>query len=1267
MYQSFVRSIRLRLGLLVLSIAATMPLASLAFGQAPNAQIRELPPNQSIEREIAGAEAHRYRIELRRDEFFQVRVEQKGADVLLKLLDANRSEMARMDSPNGKQGPETLSFVSARDSNYTLEVSEVDAKGENGSYLIQRSTPRAATALDRRRVDVERAFAEGVQAVNKEGQKETAVAKLEEALRGWEDLHETYLTELTLVSLFLPSTQLPLDLVREAQNLSTERGQDWVSKARNKLFKAIELSRQFRQRLDGKVYTDLLAKAKSAKAEWQSTADHTEATSLSELANSCFATAEWEEKVKYQKLALSVFKGMRSDSAITSSKNFIALESLIKLQEAGLLSSLATTLGLNLGELREALDADKQALKLFRELQAEDERFKTRARFDEVITLNSMGQILRKLDDLPAALEAHYQALERIKRIPQQESYEALILENIASAHFSRFDYSKALFTLNEEMKIVETLGDKSRQADILGYFKVIYLDLGDEKRSREYVNRELAILVSPDYVQSIRTRQQSTVVPDIEGQAAAPGRGFATTTYQEKLVSALTLLRIAGDYVLLDQHNKALLNYEKALPLARELKEELLESVILSSIADVYVKQHKWEKAFVYSKQSLALDRRLPQKSDLAVALRNTGFAYLEAGKPREALPYFNESLAVWYSLGAGKSEAAYRHFSPLLNHLARSYDALHNRSLAIVFGKLAVNALQQERGNLKQLEVGLQKSYIKKNEKPYRRLADWLIADGRIAEAEQVLAMLKEDEYIDYVRRDDKVAKELDQLSLNADQRGAFNRYEEFADRITAIARERDDLEIEKARWRNEAKAKGLSPNTTFPRQVELETRKKQVDDATTVFVKFLENINVTFKARTQSDVRVAMLPGTQTLLAKLKQPHTVIISTIVGEDRLNLIVATESVSRAHTVDIKAEVLNRRVEEFRQAVVNPTVDPRPAGKNLYDVLFPPALQKDLAGVQADTIVWSLDGTLRYVPIAALWDGKQYLTEKYSNVVITLARQDLREPHANRSAWTALGLGVSKSAVIQDVDGRPKPFPALPGVPEELCGVINDPQARCAGLHDGKPGVIDGNTFLDEDFTLQTFQDRLGDYPVVHVASHFSLNAGDYGSSYLLIGGGSDAERKLTLEMVRLQLRGKFSGVELLTLSACNTAISAGEDKSNGLEVEGFGVLAQELGAESVLASLWSVADPSTRDLMTEFYRILKLNPQISKAEALRKAQLALLQGRYKPGELPLWRRGPTVDKSSVHLASPFKRDDNAPYAHPYFWSPFVLMGNWR
>jgi CHAT domain-containing protein len=132
------------------------------------------------------------------------------------------------------------------------------------------------------------------------------------------------------------------------------------------------------------------------------------------------------------------------------------------------------------------------------------------------------------------------------------------------------------------------------------------------------------------------------------------------------------------------------------------------------------------------------------------------------------------------------------------------------------------------------------------------------------------------------------------------------------------------------------------------------------------------------------------------------------------------------------------------------------------------------------------------------------------------------------------------------------------------------------------------------------------------------------------------------------------------FGGVQLLTLSACNTGVG------DGAEVEGFGTLAQRQGAKAVVASLWPVADESTSRLMQEFYRIRESSRDMTKLEALREPQLKLLRGDVKVKSGADRGRGEVLN--AAHPEAPrFKLNPDAPFAHPFYWAPFFLMGNWR
>jgi CHAT domain-containing protein len=282
------------------------------------------------------------------------------------------------------------------------------------------------------------------------------------------------------------------------------------------------------------------------------------------------------------------------------------------------------------------------------------------------------------------------------------------------------------------------------------------------------------------------------------------------------------------------------------------------------------------------------------------------------------------------------------------------------------------------------------------------------------------------------------------------------------------------------------------------------------------------------------------------------------------------------------------------------------------------------------------------------------LWDGKQYFGQKYQNVTVTLASRtrlgDAVEPN-----WRALGLGVSEARKVKEPNGtRELQFPSLPAVRTELLSIVRSEKSP--------NGVLPGQSLIDAEFNETALEtELLRGYKVIHIASHFNLNPGDSTRSFLLLGDGN----VLTVDEMRNNPQLKFNGVELLTLSACQTAV-VGKD-SSGKEVEGFGYVAQQKGAKAILATLWSVADESTQLLMSEFYRLRKESPQLTKAAALQLAQQEMIEGKLQPST-PTAENRDTKEIIGIKTDTPkYLHDPQRRYAHPYYWSPFILIGNWR
>ena len=211
--------------------------------------------------------------------------------------------------------------------------------------------------------------------------------------------------------------------------------------------------------------------------------------------------------------------------------------------------------------------------------------------------------------------------------------------------------------------------------------------------------------------------------------------------------------------------------------------------------------------------------------------------------------------------------------------------------------------------------------------------------------------------------------------------------------------------------------------------------------------------------------------------------------------------------------------------------------------------------------------------------------------------------------------------------------------LPALPKVKEEIEGL-----ARLANTQG-----IGHDTQQDDAFTADSLRHALQTRKVVHLASHFRLMPGNGQASGLYLGNG----QLLTLG----ELNGpsfRFDGLDLLTLSACETAVPSGPAEQ-GLPIDSLAWLAQARGARHVLASLWAVADEGTQQFMTAFYTAL--SSPMDRAQAIRAAQLAMLKNASAV-EPHSQLRGLSDQRSAQTSGSA-----SSGLAHPYYWSAFVLL----
>jgi CHAT domain-containing protein len=821
------------------------------------------------------------------------------------------------------------------------------------------------------------------------------------------------------------------------------------------------------------------------------------------------------------------------------------------------------------GQQQEAMDVNVHALSVF---QASGNRRL------EAAALERIGIVYSATGNQGEALNYFSQALPLL-RATHDRAIEAETLANSALASSSLGEEQQALDYFNETQKILQAIGDLRGQSDILSKAVIqldtgfVYYELGEKEKAIEYYHKAL------------------------------PGLRLAHDRANE--AGALEYLGLVCRD--LGEKQTALRYYNEAVTMFREARDRDDEARTLDYIGLVYMGFGASQVALERYNQALRLLRDASDRSGEAATLNYIADVYDGLGEKQKALDYYDQALPMAKAVSDPLLEATVSR-GLMLSHRDKE------PALAVFYGKQAINLLQQVRGNIQGLDKEIQSSFLASKDGYYHDLANLLIAQGRLPEAEQVLDLLKEQEYRDYTRA--IKANVLGALTLTPAELQAEEDYQASTAQIVTLGQEWADLR--------------KSGKRTPAQDARLKLVSDQLDAANAGLREYFARLYTLLGDGSDANREVADITGNVSELkqALAKMPHAVALYTLVSEDAYRVIVITGSTQVAREYAIPQEELNRKVAAMAAALEDYNNDAKAPALELYKILMGP-VENDLQQAGADTLVWSLDGVLHYVPMAALFDGRQYMVEKYKMATITPASIPRLTDTPDVSRLTVAGMGISQQYQTD--------LPELPSVVGELDHVVKDPQIK------GAVGVLPGQLLLNDAFTEKAMEDELsGQHTVVHIASHFVFSPGDDRQSYLLLADGATKDKPFHLTVADFNDNQNLllTDTELLTLSACQTGI--GGVASNGREVDGLGTTAQKKGAKAVISTLWDVADESTGELMADFYRRwAEGGGKVEKVEALRQAQLDLLLGTGRKG--------------------------GSQFANPYYWAPFVLMGNWK
>lgn len=561
------------------------------------------------------------------------------------------------------------------------------------------------------------------------------------------------------------------------------------------------------------------------------------------------------------------------------------------------------------------------------------------------------------------------------------------------------------------------------------------------------------------------------------------------------------------------------------------------------------------------------------------------------------------------------------------------------HELELAIAFYKKAVN--YYELSKVSTSDALAIEIFSDREIDAYRNLSRLLLNKNRILEAQRVLDLLRYQEIESFLQRTRGNEKTSSGIVLSQEESHLVRLILE-SDSDTNLSKilESDEFNILLASIRD------LGVNSEVPGlendSVQLENKNSvflQVlmqDNSTEIILSFSNNIAV------DSLFKISQIVNFENSLQVAIQIAHVLLNSrtsLSNHENIEGLPIVPDLPNFGTLRFVIEANSRNISDLvfdaRKDLTSAVSEPRESLQKIYDLLIAP-IRPVLDAAEIDTIIYSPDSILRYIPLAALHDGEQYLVENFAiNHVTAVSLTDLNTSPSQDPNIVA-GAFVNGQHTVTTIDGENYSYGGLPGTDTELQNIE----------------ALFGNnavTFRDNAFSKSAIETRLDNANILHLATHAQFVPGIPFHSFVLFGNGEH----VTFEDLR---DWKLPNTELVVLSACETGIDSVSRGENGIEILGFSYLMQEAGADATLSSLWRVDDSATQQLMSAFYARLKSGE--SRAQALRQAQIAAI------------RNGTESDRDSQgRCAIDVCFDDDATIDsttdHPYFWSPFILIGN--
>lgn len=948
--------------------------------------------------------------------------------------------------------------------------------------------------------------------------------------------------------------------------------------------------------------------------------------------------------------------------------------------------SIEARLFINIGDIYWNMDKPEEAFKHYRDALNSLKGIVDGA--EKGISLFINGATRLEKQENEKALEYLEQALP-IFRGAGIRTIEGVILAGIGEVYLNTDKYDDALLYTKKGLEIIEDAGNKTMEVSVLYNMGLIHYSLGDFDKSLEYYQRSLKLarekgnqyyIVNNTFNMGVLSAEggQYEKALDILGEALSMCRKQGDRLGELKAIS-----NIGSTYFTMGYYDKALPYFEEAIALSKKIKDRTTTGTLLRNVGNVYRVTGEYEKALAYFSDSLKIKREIGDQWEIGAGLNDMGLIYTNLGQHEKALDYYKEALKIFRKTGDRKTQAVvlgnmgviYSDNGRFDEALASLEEALEiNRELKIKPSEaITLNNLGGVYWRTGRYEKSLSffeeacKIFdeIGKVDAKGTALLDMSAAYWGMKQYNKAILNLEKALSIaNQIRNVENVY--LCAWGLGRSYRGLGQRDKAIQYYIMSI----NALESMRTGLKSEGHKMSFSSNKmeVYEELIDLLLETGRVGDA----------FNYVERARSRAflDMLATKRPEVRKATDKelLKEEEEIRHKLMVLSEKRSSGEASKARSTLEDTNREIDEIEKRYSSVIREIqakspelaslvsVNPftlkevqgfipegvgiieffTTDDKVilfsidrAGTDLYQIevnrsslnekvnglrdslltfdlddfqyksreLYDLLLSSALKDVKGEKLIIIPHGPLHYLPFAALYDGEKYIVDRYT-VIVDPSASVLRFIVDKRK-----GIGGRVLAF-----GNPKTnHSSLPYAEKEVGDI--------------KAVMGDVDIYVEDRATETLGKEKFPNYNVIHLASHGKFKEEEplLSSLYLAEDGKNDGVL-MVHELFGLDL----NKTSLVVLSACETGLAkvTGGDELIGLS-RGFTFA----GTPSLVVTLWEVSDDSTAELMVEFYKNLKSG--MDKPDALREAQIIL--------------------------------KSNEKYKHPFYWAPFVIIGDWK